>query len=209
MAPQATQDFVPIKEIRDGVVILKDGSYRAILITSAVNLALKSVDEQNGVIYMFQNFLNSLDFSIQIVTQSRKLDLNPYLRNLRAREELIEEPLLKLQTKEYINFIGAFSKEVDIMKRNFFVVVPFSPNPINTKGGIFSSLFGKKNTDVTSKENFSESFSQLQQRIALVSSGLSRVGVRSKVLEDKEAIELFYNAFNIGEGLSSLKIDDK
>jgi hypothetical protein len=209
MAPQATQDFVPIKEIRDGIVILKDGSYRAILITSAVNLALKSNDEQQGVIYMFQNFLNSLDFSIQIVTQSRKLNIAPYLRNLEAREQEIEEPLLKLQTREYINFIDKFSKEVDIMKRNFFVVIPFSPNPMKQNSGVFGSLFGKKEDVVESKEAFSESISQLQQRVALVSSGLNRVGVRSKLLEDKEAIELFYSAFNVGEGLSTLKMDGK
>jgi hypothetical protein len=208
MAPKPTQDFVPIKEIRDGVVILKDGSLRAILMTSAVNLALKSYDEQQGTIYLFQNFLNSLDFSIQIVTQSRKLDIGPYINSLQEREQEVEEPLLKLQIHEYTNFIKTFTDQINVMKKLFFVVIPFTPTTIDTsgKGNILKDLFGgSKSSETMSPEKFSEGLSQLEQRVSLVQSGLSRVGVQSTLLENEDAIELFYSMFNMGDGTTSIR----
>jgi hypothetical protein len=107
--PLKTQEFVPIKEVRDGVVVLKDGGLRAVLMASSINLSLKSADEQEAILLQFQNFLNSLDFSTQILVQSRRLDIRPYLLQLdnRLKEQL--EPLLKVQTKEYIDFIRGFT----------------------------------------------------------------------------------------------------
>src|SRR6185295_10322471 len=121
---KATQEFVPIKEVRDGIVILKDESLRAIVLANSVNLSLKSEDEQKATILQFQNFLNTLDFPIQISVQSRKLDIRPYLLTLEERIKVQTEPLLKLQTKEYIGFIKNFTESVSIMTKNFFVVVP-------------------------------------------------------------------------------------
>jgi hypothetical protein len=204
MISKPTQDFIPIQEIRNGILVLKDGSLRAILMTSAVNLALKSGNEQEGTIYMFQNFLNSLDFSLQIVAQSRKLDIKPYLSSLEEREQVVEEPLLKLQIREYLSFIKNFTEQINVMKKHFFVVVPFSPSGIPSGSNPFSGLFGKKKNQTISKEDFSEHLSQLEQRISLVKSGLSRVGVRSSLLENEEAIELFYSTFNMEDGTSSL-----
>ncbi|MFT5359845.1 MAG: hypothetical protein ACI88L_000310 [Candidatus Paceibacteria bacterium] len=207
MKSKPTQDFVPIQEIRNGIIILKDGSLRAILMTSAVNLALKSNDEQQGTIYMFQNFLNSLDFSVQILVQSRKLDIKPYLNSLRDRGEVVEEPLLQLQIREYVNFIKNFTDQINVMKKHFFVVVSFIPSGATSKSSPFSGLFGGNKNKKIEKEAFSEHFSQLEQRIALVKSGLSRVGVRSSLLGNEEAIELFYNIFNMGDGSSSINAD--
>lgn len=102
ISASATQDFVPIKEVRDGVVILKDGSMRALLLASSINLSLKSFDEQNATLMQFQTFLNSLDFSVQIVVESRRLDIRPYLVLLDGRMKEQVEPLLKVQTKEYM-----------------------------------------------------------------------------------------------------------
>jgi hypothetical protein len=208
MASKPTQEFVPIKEIRDGIIILKDGSLRAILMTSAVNLALKSADEQQGTIYMFQNFLNSLDFSIQIVTQSRKLDIEPYLATLRKRQDVVEEPLLKLQIREYVQFIKNFTDQINVMKKHFFVVVSFVPSGMKSESNPFAGLLGGNSNKTLSKEEFSEYASQLEQRVGLVKAGLSRIGVRSSQLENDEAIELFYNIFNMGEGSSSLEEGD-
>jgi len=209
MASKPTQDFIPLKETRDGIIILKDGSLRAILMTSAVNLALKSADEQQGTIYMFQNFLNSLDFSVQIIAQSRKLDIKPYLASLRARGEVVEEPLLQLQIREYVNFIKNFTDQINVMKKHFFVVVSLVPSGTSSgSSNPFSGIFGGNKEKTMNKEDFSENFSQLEQRVALVKSGLSRVGVRSSLLNNEESIELFYNIFNMGDGSSSLSIDD-
>ena len=114
---RAAQDFVPIKEIRNGVIILKDGGFRAVLIASSINLSLKSTEEQEAIINQFQSFLNGLDFSTQIVVQSRRLDIRPYLLTLEAREKEQTEKLLKIQTKEYIEFIKSFTDQVNIMTK--------------------------------------------------------------------------------------------
>ena len=141
---KATQEFVPIKEVRDGIVVLKDGGLRAIVLANSINLSLKSDDEQRATILQFQNFLNTLDFSVQISIQSRKLDIRPYLLLLENRMKVQSEPLLKLQTKEYIEFIKNFTESVSIMTKNFFVVVPYTHVSLKPKSGIFSSLFSKK-----------------------------------------------------------------
>ena len=119
---KATQEFVPIEEVRNGIVVLNNGSLRAILMVSSMNFALKSEDEQSAVLLQFQSFLNSLDFSIQIFIQSRDLDIRPYIALLEKRytEQVID--LMKIQTREYIEFVKTFVEETDIMTKNFFVV---------------------------------------------------------------------------------------
>ena len=142
---KATQEFVPIKEVRDGIVVLKDGGLRAIILANSINLSLKSDDEQRATILQFQNFLNTLDFSVQISVQSRKLDIRPYLLLLENRMKVQSEPLLKLQTKEYIEFIRSFTESVSIMTKNFFVVVPYTHCKFKTKiRNIYKFIFKKK-----------------------------------------------------------------
>ncbi|MEN9582134.1 MAG: hypothetical protein RL641_88 [Candidatus Parcubacteria bacterium] len=210
MAPvgKPTQNFIAISEVRDGIMVLKDGGLRAILLATSVNLSLKSADEQIGILMQFQNFLNTLEFSTQIVIQSRRRDMRPYLATLEARMQDQVEPLLKIQTKEYIEFIRAFSEQTNIMEKSFFVVVSFSPVTLTASkgiGGLLSS-FGKKSSTgrvAIDTTQFEEARSQLEQRIAVVTQGLSRVGVRTAQLGSEEIVELFYKAFNPGEGLSS------
>ena len=200
-----TQDFIPIKEMRDGIVVLKDGSLRAILLASAINIALKSADEQQALVMQFQGFLNSLEFPIQISVQSRRYDIKPYLLTLERRIEQQREELLRLQTREYIEFIKWFTDSVNVMSKKFYVVVPYKGSLItkSSGGGGLSSLFGgKKNSKKSFKndiEAFEEQRSQLDQRIAIVKGGLSSFGVRSKQLNTEQAIEVFYNMFNPGE----------
>ena len=117
VASKTTQEFVPIQEIRDGIVILKDGSMRAIILASSLNFALKSADEQNAIISQFQNFLNSLDFSIQIFVQSKRLDIRPYIALLEERYKEQVTELMKIQTREYIEFIKTFVDNSNIMTK--------------------------------------------------------------------------------------------
>ena len=202
-----TQDFVPIKAIRDGVLIMKDGSYNLVSMVSSINFALKSEEEQDAIIFQFQNFLNSLDFSTQIFIQSRKLDIGPYLNRLREAEKKQTNELLRIQTREYIEFIKNFVKSTEIVTKTFFTVVSLRAVGMETLkksgiGGIFSSLsfkLKKKETREEGDDKFDEYKIQLQQRMDLISQGLIRCGLKMAPLNTEEIIELFYKLFNPGE----------
>ncbi|MBI5644673.1 hypothetical protein HY970_01090 [Candidatus Kaiserbacteria bacterium] len=198
---RSTQEFVPISEVRDGVVRLKDGGLRAVLLASSLNFALKSEDEQTAFIIQFQNFLNSLDFSVQIFVQSRMLDIRPYVATLEAAYKEQLDDLMRIQIREYIEFIKSFTEAANIMTKNFFVVVPYSPATLSTKGGASALLpFGKKKVNAEEQNRtFEEQVTQLEQRIAIVQQGLVRTGVRTVQLGTEEAIELLYKMFNPGE----------
>lgn len=200
---KSTQDFVPISEVRDGVAVLKDGSLRAILLASSLNFALKSEDEQTAFIIQFQNFLNSLDFSCQIFIESRMLDIRPYIATLEVAFKNQLDDLMRIQIREYIEFIKSFTEAANIMTKNFFVVVPYAPAALSLSSG--ASLAGKlsfggaKTTAADANRTFEEQVSQLEQRIAIVQQGLVRCGVRTVQLGTEEAIELLYKLFNPGE----------
>lgn len=201
---RASQDFVPIEQVRDGIVILKDGGLRAVLMTSSLNMALKSHDEQLAILGQFQNFLNSLDFTVQFFVQSRELDIRPYLALLEERYKAQTGELMKIQVREYIEFIKSFTESANIMSKSFFVVVPYTPPVISGQGGVgglFGSLLGKKSSSVgeDASRAFEEHRSQLEQRVSVVQTGLTRCGIRAVQLGTEEVIELFYKMFNIGE----------
>ena len=201
MAAQATQDFVPIDKIRDGIITLKNGELRAVLMTSSINLALKSEDEQTAVIMQFQNLLNSIEFPIQIFIQSRRLNIKPYLTLLTERSTEVKEDLLKIQIREYIQFIDRFTSETNIMTKHFFVVIPYYPSSLSNSAQDVSSLlsFNSKKVDHTADGRFEQGRIQLEQRISTVTQGLSRFGVRAVKLSTEEVVELFYKLFNPGE----------
>lgn len=197
----ATQDFVPIEQVRDGIVILKDGSLRAVMMTSSLNIALKSQEEQDAILAQFQNFLNSLDFQIQFFIQSRELDIRPYVALLEQRYLEQTGELMKIQVREYIDFIKGFTESTNIMTKNFFVIVPYTPPVIATSGGFASmtNKLGLGGAAVDPSVTFDENRSQLEQRVDIVQQGLGRTGVRLAQLGTEEVIELFYKIFNIGE----------
>ena len=207
---QTTQDFVPVQEVRDGVVILKNGGMRSIVLASSLNFALKSQDEQGSILMQFQNFLNSLDFSVQIFIQSKNLDILPYLALLedRYKDQLTE--LMKIQVREYIEFIRTFVESTSIMSKSFFVVIPYDPPMINSKNNILGSMMPSKNKSDTAKQTadaqFQEYRSQLEQRVAVVEQGLVRCGVRTAELGTEEVVELFYKLFNPGETEKPIQI---
>jgi hypothetical protein len=195
-----TQDFIPIKEIRNGVVILKDGGYRSVLMASSINFALKSPDEQQAVISQFQNFLNVLEFSVQIYVQSRKLDIQPYVNLLEERMKVQTSDLMKIQTHEYIEFVKKFVDDANIMTKTFYVVVPYDPTPDLKKTGFLSRILPSSgNKQEAEKDSIEEHRSQLEQRTSIVEQGLSRTGVRVAQLGTEELIELYYKIFNPGE----------
>jgi hypothetical protein len=211
---KAAQDFVSIKEVRNGVVVLKDGGLRAIILASSINLSLKSAEEQAAIISAFQNFLNGLDFSTQICVQSRRLDIRPYLMSLEERLKEQTESLLKIQTREYIDFIKSFTDDVNIMTKTFFIIVPYNPTTIRTEGGIIESFIGgrapKKQVEDTKKAielaSFEEKRSQLDQRVSVIVEGLSGIGIRSSQLDTEAIIELFYKTFNPGDISQGIKL---
>lgn len=196
---KTTQEFVPIKEIRQGVIILRDDSLRAVVMASSLNFALKSTDEQQSIIFQFQNFLNSLDFPVQIFMQSRKLDIRPYIALLEGRLKEQVNDLMKIQTREYIEFVKNFTENSNIMTKTFFVVVPYMAPAI--KGGV-AGVLGKKDQNQASEKHlleFEEHRSQLEQRVSVVTQGLVRCGIRTVQLGTEEIVELFYKIFNPGD----------
>lgn len=197
---QATQTFVPIEDIRDGIVTLKDGSLRAILMASSINFALKSEDEQTAILYQFQNFLNSIEFSVQLFIQSRPLDIRPYLALLESRLEEQTENLMRVQIREYIGFVREFTENTSIMSKNFFVVVPYSPPALKIDQNLLGKIMRRgKQTKEDKTASFEENRAQLEQRVDVVTQGLMRTGVRVIQLGTEETVELFYKLFNPGE----------
>ena len=207
---KATQEFVPIKEVRDGIIVLKDGGLRAIVLANSINLSLKSSEEQKATILQFQSFLNTLDFAVQISVQSRRLDIRPYLLLLEDRIKLQSEPLLKLQTKEYIDFIRNFTESVSIMTKSFFVVVPYTHTSLKSDYGIIGNLFKKKNKEevkIAKEEDFEEKRSQLEERVGVIQQGLARCGINTAELGTEEIVEVFYKVFNPGEIEGKIRLE--
>ncbi|HBB56706.1 TPA: hypothetical protein DEW47_03450 [Patescibacteria group bacterium] len=202
VSSKSTQEFVPIKEIRDGVIILKDNSLRMILMASTLNFALKSEEEQSAIVLQYQNFLNSLDFPVQFFIQSRKLDIGPYLAILSEAEKSHDNELLRIQTKEYAEFVKNFVQVTNVMSKTFYITVPYTNVSIEVKKGSFGKLFGGIAGDGKSGsmgEKFEQYKIQLQQRSDVVQQGLARAGIRVAPLNTEELIELFYELYNPGE----------
>ena len=202
---QATQKFVPVKEVRNGVIILRDGGYRGILMCSSINFGLKSADEQRAIISGFQTFLNTLDFSIQILVNSRKMDIRPYLTLLESKVSVQKNELLKIQLREYIEFIRSFSEQSNIMSKTFYIVVPYAGSTITIAKA--TSLFSKSATTESKETSFEEAHAQLEQRLALVASGLAATGIRAATLGTEETIELLYRSFNPGELENPIRLE--
>ena len=207
MAKQSsTQEFVPIKEVRDGIVIQKDGGMRAVLLCSSLNFSLKADDERQAIILQFQDFLNSLDFSIEILVQSRRLDIRPYLALLEEQLKQQLNSLMRIQTEEYIEFVRNFAENTNIMTKNFFVVVPYDPAIVSGSSvPVVGNLLKTKSAPTTNTSSFEENRTQLEERVSVVEQGLIRTGIRVARLGTEEVIELFYKAFNPGETEKPIK----
>ncbi|MEZ4156625.1 MAG: hypothetical protein R3B52_01425 [Candidatus Paceibacterota bacterium] len=199
-----TQSFVEVKEVKDGIAILKNGALRQIVMVSGINFDLKSEEEKEALIFGYQNFLNSLDFPIQIFVHSRKINVDRYIEGLSQIEVKEPNPLLRTQIAEYREFIRTLVNENIIMHKSFFVVVPYDPVQLSqagkkAAGGLFK-LISKDKLDPLTKtsgdENIREYVSQLKQRTDEVVSSLNQIGLRAVPLNDEETTELFYNLYN-------------
>jgi len=188
MKQSSTQDFLEFQEIKEGIIILRDKSLRSVLMVSSLNFALKSTDQQNAILYQFQNFLNSLDFFCQIVIQSRRINIVGYLDKLKEIGTKEENELLKIQITEYRKFIKDMVKGESIMQKTFYVVIPFSLMETRSKG---KQAIPKIPTLTT--EMFQRARIQLLQRVEFVGLGLRSCGLHSVPLDTLELIELFWS----------------
>ncbi len=194
----STQQYVDVREVRDGVIVLKNGALRAILLVSSLNFDLKSTEEQDAIISQYQSFLNSLDFPVQVLIHSRRFNIEPYLQLLKEKEEEQTNELLRLQISEYQHFIKNLTEVSDIMSKYFYVIVPFASIEDKQSGLLekLSNMINPKEAIHERRELFETYKNQLWQRVDHVSIGLSGTGVKVAALNTEEIIELLYNTYN-------------
>lgn len=195
----STQHYLDIQEIRDDVAVMKDGTLRAVLLVSSINFDLKSEDEQVAIIQSYTQFLNALDFPLQIVIQSRKFGIDEYLERLKSIEKTQTNDLLRLQTAEYRQYITELVELADLMSKRFYVVVPYSPQEKKRRNVIVRvrDLFAPTQILKLKQEQFQSYKSELFKRVDYVIEGLAGVGgLKSIVLDTQGLIELFYTTYN-------------
>lgn len=198
-----TQNSLLISEIRDNMVIMGDGSFRAVVASKSINFDLMSSREREGVEFSYQNFLNALYFPIQIFIRSQRVDIGPYIDRLSNIRRSQDNMLLNVLMDDYINFIDILSQEANIMDKSFFIVVPYYPTgdlnnvKAQTKG-FFGKLMSKPQTTATKidKVAYEKAKDEIKNRIDSVTSGLFQIGVKSVQLNTKELGELYYNVYN-------------
>src|SRR3989344_8847314 len=205
MATQSTKDLVVIADIKDNIVLLKNGSLRAVVEVSAVNFELRSEEEQIAILQNFQSFLNSIDFPLQMIVSSRQLNMDEYLRMVEGVAETSTSELLKIQAAEYGKFVKELLELSNIMTKHFYVVLPFYVYEAPTKTGIldsFKSLFaGSQIVRQIRPEQLETYRAQLMQRVELILDGLVGVGLKANLLGEQELINLYYSLYNPGEGM--------
>jgi len=193
----SSQKYLEIGEIKGNVVLMKNGSLRAVLMVSSVNFALKSIDEQDAIIYRYQSFLNSLDFSIQIVVNSRQLNIDTYLDVLREEEKKQTNDLLRMQIGSYIEYINGLVKMANIVTKTFYIVVPFSLAE-SKDGNLQSKISSVANASqvMSGRRAFEKYRDQLFQRVDHIVENLSGAGLRMTMLNTQELIELYFSIYN-------------
>ena len=194
-----TQRFLSLSEVKEGTMIMKDGGLRSVIAVSSTNFALKSEDEQNAIVQAYQNFINSLDFPIQVLMHSRVLDINGYLERLRNLAAGQTNELLRIQMNEYIEYIARLVEYASIMSKNFYVIVPYSASaPVKqTFLGKIMKIFNPARQIVTGQEEFEKAKSKLDERVGHVVGGLSAMGLRTLVFGTEDIIELLYQSYNL------------
>ncbi|MFA6963184.1 MAG: hypothetical protein WC227_00490 [Patescibacteria group bacterium] len=198
----STQQQIEIAGIKDGIIIMKDGTYRVILEVTATNFALKSEMEQNSLIMQYQSFLNSLHFTIEITIRSKRLDLAPYLTKMKALGDKQPSELIRELSADYVDFIGKLVTIANIMKKSFFVTIAYSPISVK-QVGLFNMLFGQKTQKFDhlkiSDVDFKNATEKLLENAGIVASGLGSMGLHCFQLSTEQIIELFYQIYNPAE----------
>lgn len=197
---QPTQRFLDIAEIREDVIVMKDGTLRAVLMVSSINFALKSEDEQQAIIQGYMQFLNGLEHPLQVVIQSRRMNIDGYMDRLKQQEETIANELLKTQIRDYMSFVKELVELGEIMQKRFFVVVPYDPLEGNEKGKGFmtklSAAISPAKIVKLNDKKFHERRDSLLQRASTVAGGLSSMGLQVAMLDTQGLIELYYTSYN-------------
>lgn len=197
---QPTQRYLDIAEIREDAVVMKDGTLRAVLMVSSINFALKSEDEQQAIIQGYMQFLNGLDHPLQVVIQSRKMNIDAYIGALKQQEETIHNELLKTQIRDYRSFVKELVDLGQIMQKRFFVVVPYDPaeNGEKSKGfmGKISTAFSPAKVIKLNEKRFQERKEALMRQISTIASGLGSMSLQVALLDTQGLIELYYSSYN-------------
>ena len=201
--PTSTQSTLLILELRDNVVIMKDGSFRAVVACKSINFDLMSDVEREGVEYSYQNFLNSLKFTTQILVRSQRVDIGPYIERLSEIRRNNDNMLLGVLMDDYINFIDILSQEANIMDKSFFIVVPYytsadAEKVLQQTKNFFKTFSKAKAPEVTriDRATYDKALSELTNRVDTIISGLFQIGINSVRLNTKELAELYYNFNN-------------
>ena len=201
--PSSTQSTLLISEIRDNMVIMKDGSFRAVVACKSINFDLMSDIEREGVEYSYQNFLNSLNFTTQILMRSQRVDIGPYIEKLSEIRRNNDNMLLGVLMDDYIDFIDALSQEANIMDKSFFIVIPYYSSAdaekiVQQTKNFFKSFLKAKQPEVTTidRATYDKAVTELNNRVDSVMAGLYQIGIQSARLKTKELGELFYNFNN-------------
>lgn len=207
----STQEYLDIAEIKDDTVIMKDGTLRSVLLVSSINFALKSEDEQNAVVDSYIRFLNNLSFTLQIVIQSRELDINNYLEYLEGKEKEQTNKLLKVQTGEYIEYIKELTSIGKIMNKRFYVVVPYDPATDKHKSFLssFKDAIRPASTIILKEKIFARYQEMLGRRVDSVFGGLESMGVAVTRLDTQGLIELYYKTYNPETAKNEVLVDVK
>lgn len=202
----STQNHLMFTEIKDGIVVMRDGSLRMVVLASSLNFDLKSPQEQDSIEFAYQGFLNGLHFPVQIVIRSRRLDLDKYIEGLEVKQAAEENPLIAGLMEDYIYNIQGLLEQVNIMNKEFYVVVPYyvemAAKKKDNAGSKLAGLFQNNTDSVQTDEVYEQRKRDLIQRTNLVAQGLAQLGVRAAVLGTQEVIELFYTAYNQEEAIS-------
>lgn len=193
-----TKDFVQIEDIKDDVVVLKGGSLRAVIEVNSMNFELKSQDEQTAIIQRFQDFLNALDFPVQITISSRKLNIKGYLEKVDKIINSQTNELLRIQASEYARFIKGLTELTNIMSKKFYIIVPFYITALQKSGLMKGFLKSNKNAQSLQDKDFENYKTQLEQRVNLVLDNISNTGLSGKRLNKEQLANLYYQAYNPG-----------
>ncbi|MBI2410880.1 MAG: hypothetical protein HYV32_03260 [Candidatus Kerfeldbacteria bacterium] len=194
----SAQQHLPFAEIRDDIVIMKDGTLRTVILVSSLNFALKSEDEQTAIIQGYVSFLNTIDFPLQVVIQSRKLNIEKYLDKLQLLARQHENELLRKQTLSYRSFVSKLVEEADIMDKKFYVIVPFSPTS-NKKKNFWSRLqetISPASIVKLHEDQLAQYKVEMARRLSVVISGLQSISLQTQILDTQALIELYYNTYN-------------
>ena len=201
--PNSTQSTLQLSELRDGMVIMLDGSFRAVIACKSINFDLMSDSEREGIEYSYQNFLNSLTFPVQILIRSQRVDIGPYIEKLSIIRRSQDNMLLGVLMDDYIGFMDALAEDANIMEKSFYIVVPYFPlgdaaNLVDQGKGFFGKLFARPTNGVTKIDTaaYQKAKDEIKNRIDVVVSGMFQIGVQSKQLDTKALGELYYNFYN-------------